>query len=333
MTLSGLPPLPTFTIPTNWCSSLLLPLADIAEIMGKPMFIQVGIGEAAKSIHLVDLNVSWLHAPPDWPVLLSGFNPGNPAESQVFQYDVRSKQIQVDNCGARVSLGYEEIFRIAKGLRNPGVSLLCLPVEGRVDARVERSDKASTCGPTHDSSCGVAHDSTWATHDPTPITSSKLKRKVARQTACLADAQSAASRHPEMQLLVPTTSLLNCATHSLGNLLFVQIPTTLESADALARLRAVVAAGASVVETNLAFKLASEGILLDEQFSLIDLKNSQIFTDNRPLIPDCPNAPRIVQNAAAHSRSYIHHLFRCGELSGPILLATVNLWRFQFLLV
>ena len=72
MTLSGLPPLPTFTIPTNRCSSLLLPLADIAEIMGKPMFIQVGIGEAAKSIHLVDLNVSWLHAPPDWPVLLSG---------------------------------------------------------------------------------------------------------------------------------------------------------------------------------------------------------------------------------------------------------------------
>jgi queuine tRNA-ribosyltransferase len=58
-----------------------------------------------------------------------------------------------------------------------------------------------------------------------------------------------------------------------------------------------------------------------------NLRNAAFATDPRPLDPicDCPACAR-------HSRAYLHHLFRCEEMLGPMLLTWHNLTYYQRLM-
>jgi queuine tRNA-ribosyltransferase len=58
-----------------------------------------------------------------------------------------------------------------------------------------------------------------------------------------------------------------------------------------------------------------------------NLRNARFADDPRPLDPACacPGCTR-------HSRAYLHHLFRCGEMLGPMLLTWHNLHYYQALM-
>lgn len=58
----------------------------------------------------------------------------------------------------------------------------------------------------------------------------------------------------------------------------------------------------------------------------VRLRNARHRTDPRPLDEHCP-CP-----ACRHSRAYLHHLFRAGEMLGPILLTLHNLTYYQMLM-
>ncbi|MCC6720485.1 MAG: tRNA guanosine(34) transglycosylase Tgt, partial [Acetobacteraceae bacterium] len=60
---------------------------------------------------------------------------------------------------------------------------------------------------------------------------------------------------------------------------------------------------------------------------VFNLKNARFATDDRPLDPFC-RCP----GCARHSRAYLHHLFRCGEMLGPMLLTWHNLTYYQDLM-
>ena len=54
------------------------------------------------------------------------------------------------------------------------------------------------------------------------------------------------------------------------------------------------------------------------------MKNARHQDDPRPIDPECP-----CPACRHYSRAYIHHLFRAGEMLGPILLTTHNLSYYQ----
>ncbi len=56
----------------------------------------------------------------------------------------------------------------------------------------------------------------------------------------------------------------------------------------------------------------------------INMKNARHQDDPRPIDPECP-----CPACRHYSRAYIHHLFRAGEMLGPILLTTHNLSYYQ----
>jgi queuine tRNA-ribosyltransferase len=56
------------------------------------------------------------------------------------------------------------------------------------------------------------------------------------------------------------------------------------------------------------------------------LRNARHSRDPRPLDPRC-SCP-----ACRHSRAYLHHLFRAGEMLGPMLLTLHNLTYYQALM-
>jgi queuine tRNA-ribosyltransferase len=58
-----------------------------------------------------------------------------------------------------------------------------------------------------------------------------------------------------------------------------------------------------------------------------NLRNARFADDPRPLDPGCacPGCTR-------HSRAYLHHLFRAGEMLGPMLLTWHNLTYYQTLM-
>jgi queuine tRNA-ribosyltransferase len=58
-----------------------------------------------------------------------------------------------------------------------------------------------------------------------------------------------------------------------------------------------------------------------------NLRNARFAADPRPLDPGC-TCPA----CARHSRAYLHHLFRCDEMLGPMLLTWHNLQYFQDLM-
>jgi queuine tRNA-ribosyltransferase len=59
----------------------------------------------------------------------------------------------------------------------------------------------------------------------------------------------------------------------------------------------------------------------------LNLRNAKHAEDTRPLDPDC-DCPA----CRNHSRAYIHHLLKCDEMLGPILLTWHNLHYFQSLM-
>jgi queuine tRNA-ribosyltransferase len=59
----------------------------------------------------------------------------------------------------------------------------------------------------------------------------------------------------------------------------------------------------------------------------VNIRNARHQEDARPIDPDCACA-----TCAAHSRAYVHHLFRADEMLGPILLTAHNLYYYQELM-
>ena len=59
----------------------------------------------------------------------------------------------------------------------------------------------------------------------------------------------------------------------------------------------------------------------------LNLRNARHAADPRPLAPGC-SCPA----CARHSRAYLHHLFRAGEMLGPMLLTWHNLHYYQALM-
>jgi len=57
------------------------------------------------------------------------------------------------------------------------------------------------------------------------------------------------------------------------------------------------------------------------------MKNACHKADTRPLEADCPCVA-----CRRHSRGYLRHLFRAGEMLGPILLSVHNLTYYQRLM-
>jgi queuine tRNA-ribosyltransferase len=60
---------------------------------------------------------------------------------------------------------------------------------------------------------------------------------------------------------------------------------------------------------------------------VLNLRNARFATDDRPLDPGC-RCPA----CARHSRAYLHHLFRCEEMLGPMLLTWHNVTYYQGLM-
>jgi queuine tRNA-ribosyltransferase len=61
---------------------------------------------------------------------------------------------------------------------------------------------------------------------------------------------------------------------------------------------------------------------------IFNLRNARFQEDTRPLDPACPCLA-----CTRHSRAYLHHLFRCEEMLGPMLLTAHNLTYYQSLMV
>ena len=59
----------------------------------------------------------------------------------------------------------------------------------------------------------------------------------------------------------------------------------------------------------------------------LNLRNARHQEDPRALDPDCGCA-----TCRGHSRAYLHHLFRAGEMLGPVLLTRHNLYYYQELM-
>jgi queuine tRNA-ribosyltransferase len=60
---------------------------------------------------------------------------------------------------------------------------------------------------------------------------------------------------------------------------------------------------------------------------VINIRNARHAEDDRPLDPDC--ACPACRN---HSRAYLHHLFKAGEMLGPMLLTWHNIRYYQDLM-
>ena len=60
---------------------------------------------------------------------------------------------------------------------------------------------------------------------------------------------------------------------------------------------------------------------------VLNLRNARFADDPRPLDPDCA-----CPACARHARAYLHHLFKCGEMLGPMLLTWHNLAYYQDLM-
>jgi queuine tRNA-ribosyltransferase len=60
---------------------------------------------------------------------------------------------------------------------------------------------------------------------------------------------------------------------------------------------------------------------------VFNLRNARFTDDPRPLDPTC-GCPGCIR----HSRAYLHHLFRCSEMLGPMLLTWHNLHYYQALM-
>jgi queuine tRNA-ribosyltransferase len=60
---------------------------------------------------------------------------------------------------------------------------------------------------------------------------------------------------------------------------------------------------------------------------MFNLRNARFADEDRPLDPDC-RCPLCTR----HARAYLHHLFRCEEMLGPMLLTWHNIQYYQDLM-
>jgi queuine tRNA-ribosyltransferase len=60
---------------------------------------------------------------------------------------------------------------------------------------------------------------------------------------------------------------------------------------------------------------------------VLNMRNARFADDPRPLDPDCA-----CPACARHSRAYVHHLIKSGEMLGPMLLTWHNLHYYQALM-
>ncbi len=60
---------------------------------------------------------------------------------------------------------------------------------------------------------------------------------------------------------------------------------------------------------------------------VLNMRNARHLDDPRPVDADCP-----CPTCRTYSRAYVHHLFRCEEMLGPILLSAHNLHYYQALM-
>jgi len=60
---------------------------------------------------------------------------------------------------------------------------------------------------------------------------------------------------------------------------------------------------------------------------VFNLRNARFADDDRPLDPNCA-----CPACSRHARAYLHHLFRAGEMLGPMLLTWHNLHYYQALM-
>ncbi len=80
-----------------------------------------------------------------------------------------------------------------------------------------------------------------------------------------------------------------------------------------------VACGVDMFDCVLPTRSARHGLLFTRQGE-IRIKNARFKTQDEPLDPDCDCA------ACRHvSRAFLHHLFRCGEITGKVLATEHNL--------
>jgi len=63
------------------------------------------------------------------------------------------------------------------------------------------------------------------------------------------------------------------------------------------------------------------------RYGKLNVKNARHATDDRPLDASCR-----CRTCAGYSRAYLHHLFRTGEMLGPMLLTYHNLSYYQTLM-
>ncbi len=59
----------------------------------------------------------------------------------------------------------------------------------------------------------------------------------------------------------------------------------------------------------------------------VNIRNARHAADPRPLDAEC-----VCPVCAHYSRAYLHHLFRCNEMLGPMLLTQHNLHFYQTLM-
>ncbi len=294
--------LPSFTIPTSRCCSLILPFSDIAAVLDdRPHIVQVSVGELEKNNYQLDLAMDWLHSPVGWPVFLSGFSPANPVFPQVFRYDAGKKCMQVANGPSRVSLTHEAILALARRARRPEINIISLPVEQGGVVTVE-SPPAK-------------------------------KRKTDRKNQSVFDAVNAIKQNNQFQFVLPdsvTSDQVDPTTRIFKPKLTPIVNGEKSPEKILSEITAALAAGADVLETDFPFHCAKNGWLLDGGFQLLNVRSNEWFHVHSPAVVFEPQStPAAVVEAGMHSMSYLHHLFRCDELSGPILLATVNLYQFS----
>ncbi len=62
-------------------------------------------------------------------------------------------------------------------------------------------------------------------------------------------------------------------------------------------------------------------------WGVVNLRNARFAADALPLDPGCP-----CPGCTRHSRAYLHHLFRAGEMLGPMLLTWHNITYYQRLM-
>ena len=93
-----------------------------------------------------------------------------------------------------------------------------------------------------------------------------------------------------------------------------------------ADLVAAVARGIDMFDCVLPTRSGRTGQAFTRRGAL-NMSNARHLEDPRAIDPDCGCA-----TCRGHARAYVHHLFRAGEMLGPVLLTRHNLYYYQELM-